>query len=173
MTGPQPKELLVYAPVGLAYFLRDTAPTFFQMFVARGRSVVATREHAIDAELARAKSMGQLTVMFGKPELEKRLRELKLLGESLLGEQLTSWWPSPSTQHPYTAPTARPAPATAGAAPEATQLPIPAYDSLAAAQVIEVLDGLSVADRESIAMYEAAHRNRQTILRRIDALRAI
>jgi hypothetical protein len=34
------KELLVYLPVGLALYLRDTAPTFLRLFIARGRGIL-------------------------------------------------------------------------------------------------------------------------------------
>ncbi|MFZ4515806.1 MAG: hypothetical protein ACOYN3_05790 [Acidimicrobiia bacterium] len=164
------KELFVYAPVGLAYFLRDTAPTFFQMFVARGRSIVTAREQAFDADLARAKGIGQLTVLFGKPEVEKRVRELRAMGESLLGEQLANWWPATANAHPYVAPTARPT--VVPTESRTATLAIADYDSLAAAQIIEHLADLNAGDRDAIATYEAAHRNRRTILGRIDALRS-
>ena len=172
-THDRAKEYLVYAPVGMAYFLRDTAPTFLQMFVARGRTIVAPHEHAIDAELARAKSMGQLTVMFGRPEVEKRIAELRAMGESVLGEQLAHLWPSSDSPTAATAPTpASPADTdrvrdvvSAGA------LGIDAYDALSASQVIERLDGLTVDERAAVEDYELAHRNRKTILSRLEQLR--
>jgi hypothetical protein len=179
------KQYLLYAPVGLAYFLRDTAPTFMQMFVARGRSVVAQHEHSIDAELARAKSLGQLTVMFGKPELEKRLNDLRGMGESLVGEQVAQWWPGASSStadQPATrttsAPPPRPsAPATppvarplTGSTGDTSGLAIDAYDALSASQVIERLSDLSPDEIAAVQQYELTHRNRRTILGRIEQL---
>lgn len=171
------KEYLLYAPVGLAYFLRDTAPTFVQMFVARGRTVVAPREHALDAELARARSMGQLTVLFGRPELEKRLNELRRVGEKLLAEHLGGVLatrdsepdadPAPSDTVPTPAPRTTIHDTRAAAA-----LGIDAYDALSASQVIERLDGLSPEERAAVEEYELSHRNRQTILGRLAQLRS-
>jgi hypothetical protein len=50
-------------------------------------------------------------------------------------------------------------------------LPITNYDSLTAAQIIGLLDALSPAQRNRVAEHETAHRNRRTVLGRIDQLR--
>jgi hypothetical protein len=50
-------------------------------------------------------------------------------------------------------------------------LPITNYDSLTAAQIIGLLDALSPAQRNRVANHETAHRNRRTVLGRIDQLR--
>jgi hypothetical protein len=51
-------------------------------------------------------------------------------------------------------------------------LPIAQYDSLTAAQIIGLLDALTPTERERVAEHEKAHRNRRTVLGRIDQLRA-
>jgi hypothetical protein len=55
-------------------------------------------------------------------------------------------------------------------APDAATLSIPDYDSLAASQVLPRLDGLTTDELEAIRAYEAAHRNRRTILGRLSQL---
>jgi hypothetical protein len=51
-------------------------------------------------------------------------------------------------------------------------LPIADYDSLTAAQIIGSLDTLTPAERRRIAEHERAHRNRRTVLGRLDQLSA-
>ncbi len=51
-------------------------------------------------------------------------------------------------------------------------LAIPGYDSLSASQVVEHLAGLGGADLEAVRLYESSHRNRRTILGKIDQLTA-
>lgn len=55
-------------------------------------------------------------------------------------------------------------------APDVEDLPIPGYDSLAASQVVPRLTTLSADELESIGAYEAANRNRRTILNRVTQL---
>jgi hypothetical protein len=50
-------------------------------------------------------------------------------------------------------------------------LPITNYDSMTAAQIIGLLDALTPAERHRVAEHEKAHRNRRTVLGRIDQLR--
>jgi len=60
-----------------------------------------------------------------------------------------------------------------GRGPEhAPSLAIPGYDSLSASQVVQRLEGLSAAELEDVRAHEAAHRQRRTILHRIEQLMA-
>jgi hypothetical protein len=54
--------------------------------------------------------------------------------------------------------------------PEAGDLGIPGYDSLAASQVVARLEGLTTAELELVRRYEQANRNRKTILGKIAQL---
>ena len=54
-----------------------------------------------------------------------------------------------------------------GPAPDEAELPIQDYDSLAASQVVPRLATMSPAELRAVRAYEAAHRNRQTILNRV------
>jgi hypothetical protein len=49
-------------------------------------------------------------------------------------------------------------------------LAIPGYDSLSASQVVQRLEGLSPPELEEVRAYEAGHRQRRTILHRVEQL---
>jgi len=51
-------------------------------------------------------------------------------------------------------------------------LAIPGYDSLSASQVVQRLEGLSPAELEEVRVHEATHRQRRTILHRVEQLLA-
>ena len=51
-------------------------------------------------------------------------------------------------------------------------LAIPGYDSLSASQVVQRLEGLSSPELEEVRAHEAAHRQRRTILHRVEQLLA-
>ena len=74
-----------------------------------------------------------------------------------------------------TTPTSAPAPTpatTSERAPASAELPIPGYDALSASQVVERLAGLAAPELDAVRAYEATHRNRRTILGKIDQLSA-
>jgi hypothetical protein len=52
----------------------------------------------------------------------------------------------------------------------ASGLAIPGYDSLSASQVVQRLEGLSSSELEEVRAHEAAHRQRRTILHRVEQL---
>jgi len=54
--------------------------------------------------------------------------------------------------------------------PLARLLPIPAYDTLAASQVVERLASLTPEELEAVRQHEAASRRRRTVLHRIAQL---
>ena len=53
-------ELLVYAPIGLAMFAKDTVPTFMKMFVARGHTEVTQRRKSANTQAGNYKTIGQM-----------------------------------------------------------------------------------------------------------------
>jgi hypothetical protein len=57
-----------------------------------------------------------------------------------------------------------------GSGPTSSELPIPGYDALSASQVVERLAGLADEELEAVRAYEASHRNRRTILGKIEQL---
>jgi hypothetical protein len=52
------------------------------------------------------------------------------------------------------------------------ELPIPAYDTLAASQVVERLASLTTVELEAVRKHEAATRRRRTVLHRVAQLNA-
>jgi hypothetical protein len=52
------------------------------------------------------------------------------------------------------------------------ELPIPGYDALSASQVVERLTGLADEELDAVRDYETTHRNRRTILGKIEQLAA-
>ncbi len=188
-------DLLVYAPVGVAMYLRDTVPTFVNLFVSRGRAELGQRRQQAQNQVAQAKAMGEFAVNYGGPKVrehvEKGIALARKGAESVLaGAGDEGGVPDAADDAPSPAPAPRPARAaansraasrpaggstattttTAAPAPAATTLVIPDYDELSASQVVERLDGLPASDLDAVRAYEEAHRSRRTILYKIEQL---
>jgi hypothetical protein len=188
-------DLLVYAPVGVALYLRDTVPTFVNLFVSRGKAELGQRRQQAQDQVAQAKAMGEFAVNFGGPKVrehvEKGIALARKGAESVLGgagdeggvPDAAEDVPAPAPRPDRAAANSRAAsgPAgksthtstttkTAAPAPAATTLVIPDYDELSASQVVERLDGLPAGDLDAVRAYEEAHRARRTILYKIEQL---
>ena len=184
---PNPTEraldLLVYGPLGLALYVRDTVPTFLKVFVSRGRSEFESRRRKVGEQASGARSLGETALGFA-PDVRRRVED-GLRGARQLAEQAFSGLvvPGDGSSAAPEATTARAAPTTPApgrdgdpatdttvrrAAAEA--LAIPDYDELSASQVVERLDGLPAGDLAAVRAYEEAHRGRRTILFKIDQL---
>ena len=190
-------DLLVYAPVGVAMYLRDTVPTFVNLFVSRGKAELGQRRQQAQDQVAQAKALGEFAVNFGGPKVrehvEKGIALARKSAESVLGGAGDeSDAPGEVDDVAAPAPAPRPEPAaansraaskpagesaattttttTGAAAPAATTLVIPDYDELSASQVVERLDGLPASELDAVRTYEEAHRARRTILYKIEQL---
>jgi hypothetical protein len=212
-------EVLLYAPLGFGLFLKDTAPTFINMFVSRGRAEIDRRQEEMQQHVTTARSLGQVTMAYGPPLVRERVtktvtdarrRAEGLIGSAVPGSAVTSPAEAPAPESASeTVPTVSvprstsvdsatsvdtPAPespleAAARTAAEATSapawsresamngdparsagLPIPGYDALSASQVVERLVGLAPDELDAVHEYEAAHRQRRTILGKIEQL---
>jgi hypothetical protein len=186
-------DLFVYAPVGVALYLRDTVPTFVNLFVSRGRAELGQRRQQAQGQVAQAKALGEFAVNVGGPKVrehvEKGIEMARKSAEAVLtgvaGEGAVpdlaredSQAPSEASSEPVTLPTetaASPPAAgetttTATAEPDAAALGIPDYDELSASQVVERLDGLQTGELDAVREYEEAHRARRTILFKIEQL---
>ncbi|HEX3669150.1 MAG TPA: hypothetical protein VHY55_08370 [Acidimicrobiia bacterium] len=191
-------DLLVYAPVGVALYLRDTVPTFVNLFVSRGRAELGQRRQQAQNQVAQAKAMGEFAVNFGGPKVrehvEKGIALARKGAESVLaGGGDEGGVPDAADDAPPPAPAPRPDRAaanskaasrpagestntstttttTAAPAPASTTLVIPDYDELSASQVVERLDGLPASELDAVRAYEEAHRARRTILYKIEQL---
>jgi hypothetical protein len=175
-------EMLVYAPIGAGLYIKDMGPTFVNMFVARGRAEIDRRHAQVQQRTTTAKSVGQVAVAFGMPMVRQRVeREVgnarqraQSFLESVNGVDLPT---PPARPRPTPRPAPPPAPVAVVPAEDATtvsdvSLPIPGYDALSASQVVERLTGLSPGELDAVRSYEGSHRNRRTILGKIDQISA-
>jgi len=175
-------ELLLYAPLGVGLFLKDAAPGFVDMFVSRGRAEIDRRHDDVRQHVTTARSLGQVALAFGAPKLREKVGrtvgDAYHRAEALLGSPASN--PAPArvtpnvTARPASAPpVARPEPAPAssnGNLAASAELPIPGYDALSASQVVERLIGLAPEELDAVHEYEASHRQRRTILGKIEQL---
>jgi hypothetical protein len=188
-TAERAIDLFVYAPVGVALYLRDTVPTFVNLFVSRGRAELGQRRQQAQGQVAQAKAMGEFAVNFGGPKVrehvEKGIAMARKGAEAVLGgadeavPDAAEYSPPPARHAPSDAvstPNASAGSEPAGktistaAAPMAATLGIPDYDELSASQVVERLDGLQAGELDAVRAYEEAHRARRTILYKIEQL---
>jgi hypothetical protein len=183
-------DVLVYAPLGLGLWLRDLAPSVLDTVVSRGRAEVDRRHEQAQQHVTTARSMGQVALAFGLPKVRARAeRQVKAVREQAdrlvenlaggRGNGATSSGPVPAAPPPRHAPApdAQPVPdSTAEPAQHRSEssahLPIPGYDALSASQVVERLAGLGSDELAAVREYEVAHRNRRTILGKVDQLTA-
>ena len=189
-------RLLVYGPVGLACYVKDSAPTFLGLFVSRGQREVANVRRTVGERLGLTTpepapsrsdplgSLGRAATQAGaaaagtvtpvvKAGFDAAAAAAANAASALRTVTSGPGAPAPAPAPPAsgTAPTTASAPAPgAPAAPAAGDLPIPGYDGLSASQVIERLGGLDPAALARIRTYEAAHRGRRTVLASIDQL---
>jgi hypothetical protein len=191
-------ELFVYAPVGVALYVRDAVPTFVNLFVSRGRSEVRRRSKGVRKQAAQAKSMGEFAVGFGGPKLVRRFENgmvtARKNAETMLANLASSEQevavthdrtdvPAPPRRRRDPAPGRIPVDVTRAASSDGHdaarptnagaddgELVIPDYDELSASQVVERLDGLRRDELEAVRDYESANRGRRTILYKIEQL---
>lgn len=180
-------ELLVYAPIGLAMFAKDTVPTFMKMFVARGHTEVSQRRKSAGSQAGSYKTIGQMAVRYGGPEVKRQAgaaaETVRRRAEETLATIAAATTPPAgtdatpaSTSRPSTTASRPMVPSTTAStgngatAGPAGSLPIPGYDLLSATQVIERLEGLAGPELLAVKTYELAHRARTTILGKIAQL---
>jgi hypothetical protein len=175
-------EVLVFAPIGVGLLVKDTAPSLIEMLVARGRAEVDRRANDIGTHVTTARSLGQVAVAFGVPMVRQRVQSRVDDALGRTGRTTTPAAPTAvpepvaETTPPITFNThvhVPPADVTApvnGDTPDRADLPIPGYDALSASQVVERLSGLGRDELDAVHAYEAAHRQRRTILGKIEQL---
>lgn len=191
-------DLFVYAPVGMALYVRDMFPSMMGIFVSRGKREVKSHLGGQEVPTQPVPPMPVPDVN----EIRRRMGDSIGLARGVAGGGLglardvtgsalqgfmawrspepgearvdtTAFHPEPepsSGAAPFTSPSSAPAADRAATAPSVEELPIPDYDELSASQVIERLDGLDAASLAAIRAYEAGHRGRNTILGKIAQL---
>ncbi len=182
-TSEKALDLLVYGPLGLALYVRDTVPTFARVFVSRGRTELDSRRRkagdTVAEKVSNARSLGEFAVNVGAPKVREKMEE-GLRGARQFAEQTFTGLVVPDDGArvvPGEEPV-RPAPAAEAKPPvdrsarraAAASLAIPDYDELSASQVVERLTGLSADQLAAVRTYEEAHRGRRTILFKVDQL---
>jgi hypothetical protein len=176
-------EVFVYGPLGLGLWIRDLAPSVIDTIVARGRAEVDRRQEQAQQHVTTARSMGQVAIAFGVPKLRARaerqvgaVREQadrivgNLTGARTNGAGATASTMTPPPRHAPTADAPPVAPSPVENA--ASAAPSEGYDALSASQVVERLAGLGGEELTAVREYEVGHRNRRTILGKIDQLTA-
>jgi hypothetical protein len=178
-TEAELREILVYAPIGLASVCAETVLPILKEEAANLRQQVPA-----------ARFIGQMAAQQVQNQLRSRgdigreqLDTVIGLGNSVM-TKIVEWsgcrpQGSDSGSHSPTAPTATaesdtPLISQADDLSESEPMvlmSIEGYDNLSALQIISLLDDLRPQDLEEVAAYEAAHRQRRTILNRIRQLR--
>jgi hypothetical protein len=83
------KELFVYGPIGLALYLRDTAPSFLKLFVARGRAELGSQRKTVGDQLGQARAVGEFASAYGGSQAKNLLVDgfarVKARAEETLG----------------------------------------------------------------------------------------
>lgn len=163
-------ETAVYAPIGLALLVREQIP----MLAERGKTDTETRVRV-------ARMVGEFAVKAGRKEVERRLAGRNRPGANAAPSASDSSAPSQAAQAPTSGSATTEATASSAThltnhdaepAPLASDLAIPGYDSLAASQVVDRLESLSVDELDAVRRYEVHGRRRRTILNRIEQLSA-
>jgi len=167
----QALDLFVYLPVGLAMTAREELPRLAE----KGRK-------RVDGEVTMARAVGQFVVKQGQKEAEKAIRAAtgRLATATSAARPKNPTWPSTPAESATGANGSgtRAASATPTAmhngidAPPVSSLAIPGYDTLSASQVVQRLAGLAPGELEAVRAYEAATRQRRTILSKVAQLQA-
>lgn len=147
-------DLLVYAPVGIALEAVDSLPKYIE----RGRSQITLGRFVARAA---AKKGTSTLESFG----ERLAQEAGQIVVDLFGIDLSR--DDAEQSDTEAGDVTEPVPGRTSDA----DLPIPDYDSQAAAQIVKLLGQLTNDERELIAAHERLGRNRVTILRKIEQLR--
>jgi hypothetical protein len=193
----QALALFVYVPIGVGMHTIEAAPGILEALAARGKAEVDRRQEQIAKQAASARSVGQFAWSYGLPKLRARVGRKVGAATSAAGRVLRLGGPAaaptrPASRHtesaaaavpvsPRVEPMVRPAGdgaraagngahAPAASGPKVSELPIPGYDALSASQVVERLAGLAHDELGAIAAYETSHRNRRTILGKVEQL---
>ncbi|MEM7337555.1 MAG: hypothetical protein AAF467_02840 [Actinomycetota bacterium] len=183
--GDQLVELLVYAPIGLAYEYREVLPKL----IARGRSQVQIARVVSQMAAGRMRSSAGSSGGASGP-----VGDLLTLGSVVAAKAITDLGsqvglaPPDTAKADKTGSAARRPPSgdasersgrgrngSAGSSTEAAPagpLPIAGYDTLSAKEIVPLLDDLSATQRARVRTHEEQNRSRKTILAKLDSLGA-
>lgn len=176
-------DLFVYTPIGLLTMVQKDLP-----------QIIATGKTRLDNQLTMAKFIGTMAVRQLKGELDRRLDEAEQARSARPDPKMSTSAVDvaivPDDIHmdvvedlladlDLGAPESLPEAiidavidAELSVSPNAEDLPIAGYESLAASQVVLRLGSLTPAELEAVGAYETTHRARRTILGKIHQLQA-
>ena len=190
-------RLFVYAPLGVAAYLRDSAPSLLTVFVARGQREVAGLRRTVEQRLGLtepepppspplqrvadgigrlASQAGRVGVGWARPVVDAATTAASSTASSVRANGEATHWRANGGANGAGEDAADDdvvgSADSVGSVGSSTAagLPIAEYDGLSATQIIDRLDGLSRGALERIRVYELAHRARRTILATIDQL---
>lgn len=175
-------DVMVYAPVGFLYEYRKVMP----QLVKKGRSQMqlgmfigrmAASKGGAGAERAAADALTTMATIAarGITEFGQAVGLAPPDDEAPPFEVATSELPPPPASPPKAkaAPAKKKAskkPAKKAATPKAPRLPIAGYEELTAREVVALVADLTPAQRARLRKHEETHRNRKTILAKLDRL---
>ena len=131
-------------------YLRDTAPSFMKLFVARGRAVLDDQRKTVEGQIGQARAVGQFATTYGGPQVRKLVDAGLSRAWERAEEVLDTFGTFTGTSaNVDTGPPPEPAtPAAAPTVPGPTDQPgssgglaIADYDALSASQVVDRLEG--------------------------------
>lgn len=189
------KDFLLYAPVGAFGFVKDNAPTFFNMFVSRGKRDVNKSAMVAEEKIAESKEKGQIVAMgtpIAKEQAGQFAKDAKQKGESfaeaaseVAGAALSvasdfissvvamiNDSESSENKAESVVEATESKPATNATEEAISDVTLPddlkeLYDSMSAPEIVQRLDKFSEQELRVIQKYEAGFRNRQTIIHAI------
>lgn len=105
-------DLLVFAPVGVAMFAKDTVPTFLKMFVSRGQTEIARQKKSLHDQANQYRTVGRFAVKYGGPVVKQQAEERLDGARRMAEETISGLVPSRSSEAdaPQPAPAAKAAP---------------------------------------------------------------
>lgn len=148
-------DVAVYAPIGLFALVKDELPAVVQ----RGRD-------RAEQQIQVYRFFGQMAVAYGKAEAQKRREAGRT--QAHIAEVVATTAHDVMPDVADTVPPVDDEPVTDSALAEVP--PFEGYDTLAAVHVVERLGRLSTDELRHVRVYEAAHRNRRTVLGKLDQL---
>jgi len=150
-------DLFVYAPLGLAMELSARFPEY----AARGRSTV-------ESQVGTARFIGEFAVQQATRQF-RRWVDRNSASQSEAAEPVGQA-PPPVVVAAEVVASESGAPAQPEHVVVTGDLPLADYDSLAAAQILPLLVGLTAQELDAVRRYELAHRARMTVLGKIEQL---
>jgi len=165
---PSLLDVVCFVPLGLAQLAGEELP-----------KLARQRRQAVENRIQLARWIGQIAVQQADREIRKRWSAaherpsaappIGSAGSVRSVDEVSSIAAPPAVDEVVPVADGVAAPAVV---PAADELPISGYESLAAQQVVHRLSTLTVDEREAIRRFEAAHRQRRTILAKLDQLQA-